>query len=185
MVDIAGHVAFALLASIPIWFIADRRGAALAFLAVSVPFGLMPDIDLWIERVFPQLIHHHGITHTILFVAVVAAILGPILGRWLHSYLVDHSEIGPDDTGRSMAFGVIAVLTGGLSHLFADMLSAPDIAQPIEPFWPIYQQVVYIDVFYYNAFWPNFGLLAIALLITAGLWAWKGNGRSDDRASSV
>lgn len=184
MVDVSGHVGFALLASVPIWFVADRRKTALAFLAVSVPFGLVPDVDLWLARVFPT-VKHHGVVHTVLAVGVAALVVGPLLGRRLHPYLVEHGAVGPDETRRSTAFAVIAALTGGLSHLFADVLSAPDISEPIEPFWPVIQGSVGFDVFYYNAFWPNFGLLAVGALVTAGLWAWRGRPELDGRTADA
>ncbi|PSP82483.1 hypothetical protein BRC83_09290 [Halobacteriales archaeon QS_1_68_17] len=61
------------------------------------------------------------------------------------------------------AFG--AFLLGGLSHLFADMLSAPDIAQPIEPFWPFLTKPWSVDLLWYNSPWWNAGLLAVAVLL--------------------
>lgn len=57
MVDIMGHVAMGLLWALPTWVIWDTR-VTLAFLGFVVPALLLPDIDLWIERIAPSLIHH-------------------------------------------------------------------------------------------------------------------------------
>jgi hypothetical protein len=58
----------------------------------------------------------------------------------------------------------VAVLVGGLSHLFADVLSSPDISQPLEPFWPVYPEPVIVDLIWYNAPLWNVGLLVATLL---------------------
>ncbi|WP_227738932.1 hypothetical protein [Halorientalis pallida] len=57
--------------------------------------------------------------------AVVATQRRP-LDRWLWRE--------PVTPRVSFGFVALAVLIGGLSHLFADVLSSPDIAQPLEPF---------------------------------------------------
>lgn len=134
MVDIMGHVAFGLLFLVPAWFLWSRR-VSVAFIGLGVITSLLPDADLWLGKVFPAEIHHHGVTHTILFAvlasvvagATAAAVLTKPLDRWLGWERFD---------ARSMfTFATLAFLLGALSHVFADMLSAPDISTPIEPLW--------------------------------------------------
>lgn len=68
-----------------------------------------------------------------------------------------------------------------LSHIFTDMLSAPDIAQAIEPFWPFYQQSVGMDIIWYNRPWFNWGLLLAGIGLTIVLyWARMATGEAED-----
>jgi hypothetical protein len=53
---------------------------------------------------------------------------------------------------------------GGVSQVLGDMLSAPDIAQPIEPLWPLVNEPISLDVLYYSSVWWNLGLLVVAVL---------------------
>jgi inner membrane protein len=170
MVDVAGHLGMALIWLGVVWFVVSDRQSAIVFVLIGLPFGLLPDIDLYLRRVFPT-IHHHGVVHTILVVSLVGIVTGVILARTLVPWLADRGYITSDafDDAYSLAIG--AVLFAGYSHLFADMLSAPDISQPIEPFWPLYLQPVSIDVFYYTGFWATWGLLGLGLLVQGILYA--------------
>ena len=125
---------------------------------------MIPDLDLWLVAVFPNAIHHHGVTHTVLFVlgtsAVGAALLtgafSDRIDKWIATERVDPGQV------FSLAF--FALLAGGLSHVFADMLSAPDISTPIEPLWPLVNGSWGIDVVWYDAWWINFGFLAVMVV---------------------
>lgn len=169
MVDIIGHVGMALIWLAVGWVVYAER-AALGFVALGVPFGLLPDIDLLLSRLLPT-VHHHGITHTILFVTTASIVIGAILGKWVVPWLEEH-YVPAFEIGIRHAYAISAVLVASLSHLFADMLSAPDIAQPIEPLWPLYQQSVGLDVLYYNSPLANWGLFIGGLLLTVVLWWW-------------
>lgn len=163
-----GHLAMGLLWTAPAWFRWEGR-ASLAFVGLAVAAAPIPDVDLWIERVAPSLVHHHGVTHTVVFVAAVSVAFGAVTatafdrrpGRWLRGRRVSLE--------RPFVFASAAVLVGGLSHLFADMLSAPDIAQPIEPFWPLFDKPVSLDVLWYDDPLWNAGLLTAAVLLHVGL----------------
>ena len=157
------------------WVLYDRR-AALGFVLLGVPFGLLPDSDLWLAKVFPT-VTHHGITHTVLFVSVAAVVVGAILGRWVVPRL-EERYVPASDVGGRYAYAIGAVWVAGLSHLFADMLSAPDIAEPIEPFWPVYSAPIGLDVFYYTGMMANWGLLLIGLVLTAACWRLTAETRS-------
>jgi len=80
MVDIMGHVAFGLFFATVAWFVWDDR-ASVAFIGLAAVASLLPDVDLWLSKLFPAEVHHHGVTHTVLFVTVMslaaAALLPP------------------------------------------------------------------------------------------------------------
>lgn len=171
MVDVSGHLGMTLLMATPIWFVYDRR-TALTFVGLALPFGMLPDVDLYLRRVLPT-IHHHGITHTVLFVLGVSLAVGVLVTPTLLPYLRQRGWLPDEEIGNDYAFVVGAFAIGSLSHLFADMLSAPDISEPIEPYWPIVIQPVSVDVFYYNSPLVNFGLLTVGIVAHLVLWRWR------------
>lgn len=168
MVDIMGHIAFGLLFATVAWFLWDDR-ASVAFIGLVAVASLLPDIDLWLTKLFPAEVHHHGVTHTVVFVTVMSLIVGAILtllfGRrinnWIQSERFDRLSL--------FAFTSAAFLTGGLAHLVADMLSAPDISTPIEPFWPFFDKPWSVDLVWYNAMWINLGFLSVMIVVHLAL----------------
>jgi len=163
VVDIAGHLAFGLLFALPAWWVLDDR-ASVGFVALATVAALLPDIDLWLELVIPHVVHHHGVTHTVVFAvgaslvggAVVAGLLRRPVERWLGKQV---------DTRRLFAGGNGAILVGTLSHLVGDTLSAPDISTPLEPFWPFFERSWSIDVVWYDAPWINSWFLAVMVVV--------------------
>ena len=164
MVDVTGHIGMALLFAAPAWIVWGRRGA-LGFTAFTLVTAMLPDTDLVLRHVLP--ITHHGVTHTILFVVLVSIISGGSAAKWLTARFNDHSWIESTDiTGETVfVFATTGLIAGGISHLFADVLSAPDIAPPLSPFWPFYPAPVVVDVIYYDSPVWNFGLLAVAVAL--------------------
>lgn len=162
MVDVSGHFAMALLFAAPAWLLWGRRGA-LGFTAFTVVTAMLPDADLVLQHYLP--VSHHGMTHTVLFVALVSVLSGAVAARWLTAHFNSHRWIRSTTipTETVSVFATAGLLTGGLSHIFADLLSAPDIAAPLAPFWPVYAEQIIIDVIYYNSPVWNFGLLAVAI----------------------
>lgn len=160
MVDIMGHIAFGLLFALPAWYFWDDR-ASVGFIALAVVASLSPDIDLWLSRWFPNTIHHHGLTHTVLFVTATSLLVGAVLAGSFSRQIDDWIESERFDTTSLFVFSTVGFLVGGLSHLLADILSAPDISTPIEPFWPVYIQPLGIDLVWYNAAWINVGFLSV------------------------
>lgn len=77
-----------------------------------------------------------------------------------------NTEIIPETV---FVFATAGFLTGGLSHIFADLLSAPDIASPLEPLWPLYDKPIIVDVIYYDSVFWNFELLAVAIVVHLAL----------------
>jgi hypothetical protein len=60
-------------------------------------------------------------------------------------------------------------LNSVLKHVFADVLSAPDVSTPIEPLWPFVQGSWGLDLIWYQNPWWNVGLLAFAIAIHFGI----------------
>jgi len=176
MVDVTGHLGMALLWLAPAWFLLDYRKTAVAFVAVGVPFGMWPDVDLVLEGIFPT-VKHHGVFHTLLAVTLFAAVLGPVLGKAAEAVAGDTDWLSPEAAAHSVRFGFLAVWIPGLAHVFADMLSAPDIADSIEPLWPIYGGSIGVDLVWYNNPVVNWGLLVAGVLVNVGLFLYTG-GRS-------
>lgn len=168
MVDIMGHLAFGLLFVLPAWFIWRRR-VSIAFVGLALITSLLPDIDLFLSQWFPAEFHHHGVTHTVVFVlfasivvaAIAAVVLTGPIDRWLGWDRFDSKSL--------FAFSFLAFFLGGLAHVFADMLSAPDISTPIEPLWPFITQPWGIDLIYYNNPLWNSVFLAVMLAIHIAL----------------
>lgn len=161
MVDVSGHFAIALLFAAPAWFVWGRRGAT-GFTAFALVTAMLPDSDLVLRHFLP--VSHHGVTHTALFVVLVSVLTGAVAAGWLTSFFNSHRWIKSTaiDDETVFVFATAGFLTGGLSHLFADLLSAPDIAAPLAPFWPVYPEPIVIDLIYYDSPIWNFGLLAVA-----------------------
>jgi len=183
MVDVLGHFGMALLWLSPSWVVIGRERTAATFVAVGVWFGMLPDVDL----VFSALsgIHHHGVFHTVLFVTVAAVTLGPLLGRAMKRVMGGTDWFSVRTESRAYLLGVAAVWVPSLSHVVADMLSAPDLSTRIEPLWPLVDgPLLYIDVLYYESFWATTALFAGGLTANAVFW-YLGHGRSTAPAQST
>lgn len=173
MVDVLGHLGMALICLSPAWVFIDEPKTAATFVATGFWFGMLPDIDLVLSNWFPQSIHHHGVLHTVVAVTILAAVIGPLVGFVWTALLGDSDWFSSWAKAHAYSLGFTAVLVAGFSHLFSDMLSAPDIAPPIEPLWPLYgSDIVLWDVFYYTSVWATWGLLILGLAINAALWAF-------------
>ncbi|MDZ5810911.1 metal-dependent hydrolase [Halorubrum sp. AD140] len=174
MVDVSGHLGMALLWLAPAWFIVDCRRTAVAFVLVGTPFGMLPDVDLVLPRLVPT-VKHHGVFHTVLVVTLLAAAIGPLVGTLLERIDGETDWLSTETVRHSARFGFLAVWISGLAHLSADVLSAPDIADSIEPFWPIYPHSLGIDLVWYNDPLVNWGLLAAGVLVNVGLYLSTGD----------
>ena len=172
MVDAIGHLGMALIWVASIWFVVDTDRAAGVLVATGFWFGLLPDVDVYLSNLF-QDIHHHGVVHTLLAVTLMAVVLGPALGWTLKAALGDSRWFPRDATRSAYSLGFATVWIALLSHIFADMLSAPDIASRIEPLWPLYNgPIVLVDVFWYNSPYVNWGLLLGGIVLNGVLWYW-------------
>lgn len=174
MVDVTGHLGMALLWLAPAWFLLDYRKTAWTFVVSGVLFGMLPDIDLVLEGIFPT-VKHHGVFHTILAVTLIAAVIGPVVGKVVEAIAGGTDWLSPEAAARSVRFGFLAVWIPGLAHVFADMLSAPDLADSIEPLWPIYQGSIGVDLVWYNNPVVNLGLLVAGVVVNVGLYLYTGD----------
>lgn len=120
---------------------------------------------------------HHGVFHTVLVVTILAAVIGPVVGKVVEAVVGDTDCLSTEAAARSIRFGFLTVWIPGLAHVFADMLSAPDLADSIEPLWPIYGGSIGVDLVWYNNPVVNWGLLVAGVLVNIGLYAYLG-GRS-------
>lgn len=171
MVESLGHLGMALIWLAPSWYFFDRSKTAITFVAASFWFGMLPDVDLLLSNYF-QAVTHHGVFHTVAVVTLLALILGPLLGRVLETLAGGSEEFSRPATNN--AIGIIGVWVASLSHLFGDMLSAPDVAPSIEPLWPLFNgPIILIDIVWYTSFWANWGLFVAGIAINAVLWHWK------------
>ncbi|WP_135534435.1 MULTISPECIES: metal-dependent hydrolase [Halostella] len=165
MVAPLGHLGMALLFAVPAWLLWDGR-VSLAFIGFTVATANLPDLDLYLP------VPHHGVTHTIVFVTGVAVIVGAITEYALKERL---DRLFLKERGYSASPGALflfvagGLFLGGMSHLFADTLSAPDIAKPLEPFWPFFDRPYFIDLVWYDSPWWNEGLLMLAVLVHLAL----------------
>ena len=181
MVDVLGHLGMALVWLSPSWLFIDEQRTAVTVLAVGFWFGMLPDADLVVSNIDALGIHHHGIFHTVLFVTLAAAILGPLLGLAMRRVFGDTKWLSARAADRAVPLGVVVVFVTGLSHLFADMLSAPDTATRIEPLWPLVKgPIVYMDVLYYKSFWATTALFVAGLAFNVAFW-YLTHGRSNTR----
>jgi hypothetical protein len=165
MVDALGHIGMALLWAAPAWLIWDGR-VSVAFVGFTLLTARLPDLDLWLREFLP--VTHHGVTHTIVFVVAVSLVGGAIVEYRLKENLqrVFLEERGyKASSGALFLFVAGGLFVGGMSHLFADTLSAPDIAKPLEPFWPFFERPYFIDLIWYDSPWWNEGLLAVAVTL--------------------
>lgn len=163
MVDITGHIAFGLLFALPAWYVYDDR-ASVGFVALAAVGALFPDIDLWLLKWFPVEVHHHGVTHTVVFAVAASLVGGAVVAGLLHRQVDDWVDGERFDARRLFVVATTALLTGMLSHVFADILSAPDLSTSIEPFWPFFALPWSIDVLWYNALWINYGFLTVMVV---------------------
>lgn len=180
MVDVTGHFAVALLFVLPAWFVYERTTAS-RFVALALTTAMLPDVDLFLSHYLP--IQHHGITHTVAFVVVASLALGLLAAGIVAA---SPRKATPGETvswlpGNVFGFATTAFFVGAGSHVFADMLSAPDIAPPVKPFMPFWNGVVSVDVLYYDDPVWNFGLLGVAIAAHLVVYALVvTRGRADD-----
>lgn len=124
--------------------------------------GLAPDFDvflMWIPLFFDTTLpfNHRGITHTIIFGFVTAAIVLFLASRKYFQNLIKHAfstDIALSMTPRTLVF----VYAGLLSHLFLDSLTAYGLAL----LYPFTLQRYSAEIFFYIDQY----LLAISLVLT-------------------
>ena len=153
----------ALLFAAPAWFAFSRARTSLAFTALAASTGMLPDVDLLLMRYF--FIEHHGLTHSFVFLVPTALVLGGVVAA---PYLAVR-----DGTNGSRAsvygFAALALFTGMVAHLFADVLTSPDIAPPVKPLWPALKARLVLDAAFVKSNLWNLGTLALGIVVQASL----------------
>lgn len=171
-----GHLGVTLLLLAPLVIVLGER-TGVAFSLLAAPFSMLPDVDLALPGV-----HHHGATHTLAFAVGAALVIGAALTAIYLLFDVERRWLRRNHGFREVfGFATGAVLLPALGHVGLDLLSAPDIAQPLEPLWPIFaNKVVSLDLLPVNSDLWNFGLLAVGAIVWIGAYLAV---RSDDQAS--
>lgn len=185
MVDVIGHLGMALIWLAPTWVVVDRPKTAATAVLTGFWFGMLPDIDLVLSNVSGLGVQHHGVFHTLLAALVFGAVIGPILGAIWKAALGDSEWFSREASEKAYQFGFVIVFVAATAHVFADMLSAPDIAQAVEPFWPLYNQSLGIDVVWYNSPWANWGLFLGGIALTGVMWYWATNRENERNAATT
>ena len=169
MSGLYGHIAMALLFALPAWILWDGRTGA-AFVAFVLATATLPDLDLVLRNLgFP--VKHHGVTHTVVFVLAFAAVAGLFAVAVLRPTLERWWRLTEDETvhgGTVYLFVAGGFALGGLSHLFADMLTS-DAYEPIEPLWPLVGTEVELGLAHYASPWANGVLLVVAVALHAAV----------------
>lgn len=118
-----GHWGAALLAYAPVGYVLLRSDPLLAFVGAGVVLWLatLPDVDQHLP------IRHRGPTHSLLFLAVVAAVLGAV------GAALGVGSYRPIETLPGVGLGVVLGVVGIGSHLLADMLTP----MGVNLLWPV------------------------------------------------
>ena len=150
-----GHYGMALLVYAPVGFLLLEVDPTLAFVggAGVVALATLPDIDMDLP-----LVPHRGPTHSLPFVALVAAVLGAAgwvvgQGSW--------QPLGPSARAALFAAGLGVIGVG--SHLLADMLTPAGI----NPFWPLPGDTITFDIARADNTVANYALLGLGALAAA------------------
>lgn len=157
-----GHYGMALLVYAPVGFVLLGTAPLLAFLggAVVLSLATLPDVDLRIPFV-----PHRGPTHSLLFLALVAGVLGAA------GFLLGQGSWRPlGGPVRGAAFGVVLGAVGIGSHLLADVLTP----MGVNVFWPVPADHVSLDVARADNTLANYGLLFLGAAATAGVLLLSG-----------
>ena len=174
----------ALLWLAPVWYFVDHRQTAALVVTSGFWFGMLPDVDLLLSN-WVKGIHHHGVLHTVLVVTILAVIIGPMVGVAFRRIGERTGWFSVQARERATAIGFLAVWIPGLSHLFADMLSAPDVSTQIEPLWPVVNgPVVAMDVLWYQSWWATWGLFILGVTVNVLAWYWTRNRHPPDSSTA-
>lgn len=147
-----GHYGAALLLYAPVGALLVRSDPFVAVVvgAGAVSLARLPDIDLRVPFV-----SHRGPTHTLAFLALVAAALGG--AGWLAG-----GRAGLGDATLYATLGVGVAGFGVGSHLLADMLTPAGV--PL--FWPLSSKTYSAHVARASNPVANWGLLALGVFAT-------------------
>jgi inner membrane protein len=149
-----GHWGAALLAYAPLGYLLLRSDPILAFVGAGVVLWLstLPDIDMRLP------VRHRGPTHSLLFLGVVAAVLGAAGGA------LGVGTYRPVGVLPGVGLGVLLGVVGIGSHLLADMLTPAGV----NLFWPLPAESKSFSVARADNTLANYGLLGLGVAASAG-----------------
>ena len=152
----------AMLVYAPVGFVLLETAPLLAFLGGTVVLSLatLPDVDMRLP-----LVPHRGPTHSLLFLAAVAAVLGAA------GFLLGQGSWRPlGGPARGAVFGVVLGVVGIGSHLLADVLTP----MGVNVLWPLPADRFSLSVARADNTLANYGLLflgvtaCVAVLVVSG-----------------
>ena len=150
-----GHYGVALLVAAPVAaFLGRRSGTVFSTFVLLV--ALLPDLDRHVPGVV-----HHGVTHTFLFAAVAAVVIGALGGATYWAYVASPAtprwpNLSP---GRVFVWATAGAFLGISSHVVADVLVLLPGTQPVSPFWPVFNRKLTYEVVPLGAPVRNLALL--------------------------
>lgn len=150
-----GHWGAALLAYAPVGYLLLRSDPLLAFVGAGVvlPLATLPDVDQHLP------IRHRGATHSLLFLALVAAALGAVGGA------LGVGTYRPIEALPGVGLGVVLGMVGVGSHLLADMLTP----MGVNLFWPLPVESKSLNLTRAANPLANYTLLGLGLAASAGV----------------
>lgn len=150
-----GHWGAALLAYTPVGYLLLRSEPVVAFVGAGVVLWLatLPDVDQHLP------IRHRGPTHSLLFLALVAGLLGAVGGA------LGVGSYRPLDVLPGVGLGVVLGVVGIGSHLLADMLTP----MGVNLFWPLPAESKSLYVARADNTLANYGLLGSGVAASLGV----------------
>jgi inner membrane protein len=159
-----GHYGVALLVYAPVGGLLLQFDPELAVLGGVGVLSLarFPDIDLRLP-----LVPHRGPTHSLLFLGLVAGVLGGV------GWLVGQGSWQPlGGPVRTAAFGVGVGVLGIGSHLLGDLITPAGV----NVLWPLPRESVSLSLTRADNTVANWGLLALGVVATVVVLAIGGPG---------
>lgn len=170
-----GHYGLALVFTAPFSYVLGRRSGTI-FAMFVLTTALLPDADLLIPW-----LDHHGLTHTVWFVALAPPVIGVLvtLAFGLYRSVTDDPRLPIFDAPLVFTWATLGSFLGLSSHLLADLLLFVPVL-PIRPFSPFDFRVVVFDVFHVGNLWRNLVIFAFGLAFNVVAF-WRTN--ADEQSS--
>jgi inner membrane protein len=150
-----GHWGAALLAYAPVGYSLLGADPLLAFVGAGVVLWLstLPDVDVWLP------VRHRGPTHSLLFLALVAAALGAVGGA------LGAGSLRPVGALPGIGLGTLLGVVGVGSHLLADVLTPAGV----NLLWPLPAESTSFQVARADDTLANYGLLGLGAAASLGV----------------
>ncbi|WP_435180702.1 metal-dependent hydrolase [Halorussus sp. AFM4] len=170
----AGHYGVALLVAAPVAAFLGRK-AGTVFSTFVLLVAVLPDIDKHVPGVV-----HHGVTHTFLFAAVAAVVVGALAGAAYWAYVVSPATprwptLSPK---RVFVWATVGTFLGVAGHIVADVLVLLPGTQPVSPFWPVFNRKLHYEIVPLGAPVRNLALLAAGFAVQAAIYHFDDSSRS-------